>query len=104
MRVISCSLVCLYALQVDERVLWDYWGLAASWGMENCDCHFGGTGSLPQVVAVGTGVLVVVGPVPRSGGWPPLSGSGAWVPGCLKPRLHSSFPRVGLHPFGWLAV
>lgn len=53
---------------------------------------------------VGPGVLVVVGPVPRSGGWPPLSGSGAWVPGRLKPRLHSSFPRVGLHPFGWLAV
>lgn len=59
MRVISCSLVCLYALQVDERVLWDYWGLAASWGMENCDCRFGGTGSLPQVVAVGTGVGAV---------------------------------------------
>lgn len=60
-RVTGCTLVCLYALQVDEPVLWDYWGLAASWGLGNCGCCFGVTGSLPELVVVGTGVGALLG-------------------------------------------
>lgn len=50
--MVGCSLVALFALQVDEDGHWDYWCVVASWGLESCGCCSGVSVCLPQLVVV----------------------------------------------------